>query len=89
MKTVQILIKGKVQGVFFRAGAKEMADKLNLKGWVKNTAEGDVEIVASGKENDIYKFIEWCKRGSRRAVVTEIIVTQKEAVSFNEFSVRR
>lgn len=89
MKTVQILIKGKVQGVFFRTGAKEMADKLNVKGWVKNTAEGDVEIVASGEENDIYKFIEWCKRGPRRAVVTEIIVTQKEAVSFNEFSVRR
>ena len=89
MKTVQILIKGKVQGVFFRAGAKEMADKLNVKGWVKNTAEGDVEIVGSGEENDIYKFIEWCKRGPRRAVVTEIIVTQKEAVSFNEFSVRR
>lgn len=89
MKTVHILIKGKVQGVFFRASAKEMADKLNVKGWVKNTAEGDVEVMASGEENNIYQFIEWCKHGPRRAVITDVIVTQKEAVAFNDFSVRR
>lgn len=89
MKTVHILIKGKVQGVFFRTSAKEIADKLNVKGWVKNTAEGDVEVMAFGEENNIYQFIEWCKHGPRRAVVTDVIVTQKEPVAFNDFSVRR
>ena len=59
MTTVHLLIKGKVQGVFFRATAKEVADKLGVKGWIKNTWDDDVEAMATGSEEAIQKFIEW------------------------------
>jgi acylphosphatase len=42
MPTVHLLVKGKVQGVFFRATAKDVADKMGVKGWVRNTEEGNV-----------------------------------------------
>ena len=41
MPTVHLLISGKVQGVFFRATAKDVADEIGITGWVKNTDEGD------------------------------------------------
>ena len=46
MRSVHLLVQGKVQGVFFRATAKEMAESLQLKGWVKNTPGGEVELLA-------------------------------------------
>jgi len=89
MSTVHLLIKGKVQGVFFRATAKEVADKLGIKGWVKNTWSDDVEAMATGSEDAVQKFIEWCKIGPRKAFVEKIIVTPKEDASFKDFSVIR
>ena len=58
MKTVHLLIKGNVQGVFYRATAKKMAYKLKITGWIKNTPNGDVEALASGEEATIDKFID-------------------------------
>ena len=78
MATVHLLIKGKVQGVFFRASAKEIADKLGVKGWVKNTWDEDVEAMATGKEEAVKKFIEWCWMGPRKAVVEDVIITPAE-----------
>jgi len=72
MPTIHLLIKGKVQGVYYRASAKEVADRLHLSGWVKNTREGHVEVLASGHEEDLRRFVEWCKQGPERAVVSEI-----------------
>ena len=45
MPTIHLLIKGTVQGVYYRASAKEVADRLHLSGWVKNTREGHVEVL--------------------------------------------
>jgi acylphosphatase len=89
MATVHLLIKGKVQGVFFRATAKEMADMLGIKGWVKNTRNDDVEAMASGSEEAVQKFIEWCWVGPRRAEVENVIVTKKEETAFKDFSIVR
>jgi len=47
MRTVNLLIKGKVQGVFYRVAAKEEADKLSITGWVKYISEGRVEVMAT------------------------------------------
>jgi len=54
--TVHLVISGKVQGVFYRASAKEQAEKLQINGWVKNTKEGNVEVLASGSEESLLKF---------------------------------
>lgn len=87
MRTVQLRIKGKVQGVFYRATAKDVAEETGIKGWVKNTPEGDVEIVASGEDGQLEKFIAWCREGPPRARVTDVIVTEKDSIRFENFSI--
>jgi acylphosphatase len=87
--TVHLLIKGKVQGVFYRASAKDIAEQLSLSGWVKNTKDGDVEAMATGDEDRIKEFIEWCKKGPSRAEVTKVIVIPKPDEQFFDFAIVR
>ena len=87
MPTVQLLIKGKVQGVFFRASAREMAQTLDLQGWVKNTANGDVEITATGSDAHLQQFVEWCKQGPEAATVASVGVTESEEKTFDDFRI--
>lgn len=89
MPTVHLLIKGKVQGVFYRAHAKEMAKQLHITGWIKNTGEGDVEATVSGSEDALREFTQWCKRGPNKADVTHVIETKTEERSFDGFSIIR
>ena len=89
MATNHLLIKGKVQGVFYRATAREVAEKLGLTGWVKNTTEGHVEALISGDEGAVRQFIEWCWQGPPRAVVTAVDVDVVPDENFSEFSVIR
>jgi acylphosphatase len=89
MPTQHLLIKGQVQGVFYRATARETAAELGITGWVKNTPDGDVEIVASGSEEQLQTFINWCKRGPRSAIVSEVIATPQEEAFFEAFSIIR
>jgi acylphosphatase len=78
LKTVQIRVTGKVQGVFYRATAQEVAEGLNLSGWVRNCPDGSVEARATGREAQLNSFIEWCRRGPRNAVVQEVQVSDVE-----------
>ncbi len=87
--TVHLLIKGKVQGVFYRASAKDVAEQLCINGWIRNTKEGDVEAMASGDEDRVKEFIEWCKKGPKRAEVTIVTVTEKEKEVFESFKITR
>ncbi len=64
MKHLNIKIHGQVQGVFFRDSAKQAADKLGIKGFAKNEADGTVYIEAEGEEAGLGKFLEWCRRVS-------------------------
>jgi acylphosphatase len=89
MKTVHVLIKGKVQGVFYRATAKKVAQQLHLTGWVKNTREGAVEATASGTEQSITEFIAWCERGPSSAMVTSVEVSLLDYKNFDDFSIKR
>ena len=73
MPTVHLLIKGKVQGVFYRASAKAAAEKLHITGWIKNTREGHVEALASGEEANLRQFVEWCQKGPEQAAVSDVI----------------
>lgn len=87
--TVHLLISGKVQGVFFRASTKERADALGIKGWVRNTRDGDVEIMASGQDTSVEKFISWCKIGPASASVSNVVLTQEQDSVFEKFSILR
>jgi acylphosphatase len=89
MITRHLVIKGKVQGVFFRASAKELAEALGIKGWVKNTEDGDVEIVCQGTEDQLAEFINWCKQGPSRAKVENVHIQEMPNEHFNEFRLIR
>ncbi|PWT75434.1 MAG: acylphosphatase [Bacteroidetes bacterium] len=86
-RTVHLTISGKVQGVFFRASAKEKADALGINGWVKNTREGNVEILAGGNEDKMKQFIQWCHQGPRGAFVQKVTVKEVEEWDSDGFSV--
>lgn len=89
MKTVHLKITGRVQGVFFRATAKEQATTYNIQGWIKNTGEGYVEAIVTGGEKDLEEFIAWCNHGPEKARVDNVSVTPLEKQIFNEFKVIR
>ena len=89
MPTVHLLIKGKVQGVFYRATAKTIAKENRITGWIKNTKEGDVEAVVSCTKEQLEKFVAWCRLGPNRSVVIEVIVTPQADQLFDEFIIWR
>jgi acylphosphatase len=71
---VNIIVTGRVQGVFYRASTLERAQGLNLKGWVKNLPDGAVEIEAEGSRYSLEDLVEWCKNGPPDAMVQDVIV---------------
>lgn len=73
-----LIVKGRVQGVFFRAHAQETATRLGLTGWVRNMDDGGVEIVAEGKKPVIEKLVEWCQAGPPSARVLSVHVEWEE-----------
>lgn len=88
---IQIVIKGRVQGVGFRYAIQRKAAELGLKGWVRNTSEGAVEAEAHGPADRLEKFLEWCHRGpaSARVEVVEIKVREPIEVVAEKFEIRR
>jgi len=68
---VHIIVSGRVQGVFFRDFTRKQAIKLGLCGWVKNTDDGKVEIIAEGEKEKLNQLIEAVKIGSEHAQVKD------------------
>ena len=89
MKTVHLLIIGKVQGVFFRATASENANSLGLKGWVANTEANSVEMIVTGEPEPIEKIIEWCHKGPVAAKVEEVNEKEIPLQTFNDFIIKK
>ena len=89
MPTIHLLIKGEVQGVFYRATAKKIADKLRVTGWIKNREDDDVEAMVTGSQQQLDEFTVWCRRGPEKAKVEDVLVTPENETSFNDFEVIR
>lgn len=90
MPTIHLIIKGKVQGVFYRATAKEVAEEIGVTGWIKNTSEGNVELMATGTEEQLIYLIDWCKQGPPKSIVSDVMVTKKEKEeAFKDFQILR
>ncbi len=77
LKRVNLIIRGQVQGVFFRVSARDQALQLNLCGFVRNLEDGSVNTVVEGSETEIERFISWCNHGPETARVNEVIVTNE------------
>jgi acylphosphatase len=83
----EIIVKGKVQGVFFRASTKEAADRLGIDGQVKNLRDGSVWIAAEGEEGIMEAFIAWCRQGPPRASVSGLQLTEAPLQHYKGFEV--
>ena len=84
-----IRISGKVQGVFFRASAKDKADELNLSGFVRNEPDGSVYIEAEGEQEKLDQFIAWCRKGPRMSRVDGCEVVEKDVSGSAGFAIQR
>jgi acylphosphatase len=84
-KHLNIRILGKVQGVFFRVKAVEVAKDLGINGFVRNDRDGSVYIEAESIEESLKEFIDWCYQGPSAAQVEEVIVEEGAWVGFEEF----
>ena len=86
-----IWVKGRVQGVGFRAHVEYHARQIGeLTGWVRNVGYDTVEAVAEGERERVERFIEWMKEGPRSARVDESRVEWEDVTGeFREFGVKR
>ena len=84
-----IIVKGKVQGVWFRKYTKEKADKLGVKGFVKNKLNSNVYVEAEGYSIDLKAFIEWLYVGSPMSIVSSVDYTEGEFTDFQTFKIKR
>jgi len=87
MKHINIKVTGKVQGVFFRASTKAVADQMGIKGFVKNEKDGSVYIEAESEPFILDAFIDWCKEGPEKAVVENVEMSDGELKNFRNFEV--
>ena len=90
MIRARLLVQGRVQGVGYRANTRRMANKLNLKGWVRNLRNGDVELLVEGHEVEVDRLIAWCHRGPTSAYISKVRIDKSEATGeFDRFAVKR
>jgi acylphosphatase len=87
-KRVHLFVRGKVQGVYFRQGMKETANKNNVVGWVRNLPDDSVEAVLEGDESNVDAVIDWTRLGPPGAIVEELKVTEENHNGeFSEFEI--
>jgi acylphosphatase len=78
MKTQRLLIKGRVQGVWFRESMRREAERLGVTGWVRNTPDGAVEAVVQGPAEAVDALIEWARSGPPMARVDGVEIEASE-----------
>lgn len=90
LKRLELIIKGRVQGVFFRHSTREHAQDLGVVGWVANCPDGSVKIVAEGEERVLKKLYDWCCQGPPLAHVDEVEEEWEEILQklFASFEIR-
>lgn len=88
-KRVHLLVEGRVQGVYFRQGMMETAEKNNVLGWVRNLPDNKVEAILEGNDSNVDAVVEWARFGPAGAVVQELKVTEETYVEeFSDFEIR-
>ena len=72
LKQLQLVVRGRVQGVYFRASTQREAKRLGLSGWVRNRSDGSVEVLAEGEETSIRELYGWAQTGPGAARVERV-----------------
>jgi len=81
-------VRGRVQGVFFRAEARARAESLGVAGWIRNAEDGSVEAVLEGDHEQVESLLAWCRRGPAGARVDEVEAVREEPAGETGFQVR-
>jgi acylphosphatase len=83
-----VRVRGRVQGVFFRADAQRRASSLGLSGWVRNEPDGSVEAVFEGDPERVDSMVGWCRRGPAGAEVESVEAEDEQPQGELGFRVR-
>jgi acylphosphatase len=81
MRRIRAIITGRVQGVSFRAATAHEAKRLGVVGWVRNLADGSVELEAEGAADRIEALVAWCHDGPPAARVDRVTVEDRAATA--------
>jgi acylphosphatase len=85
-----VYVSGMVQGIFFRSFTATMANRLDVKGWVRNLLDGRVEALFEGEKTNVDEMINYCRRGPPGAIVKSVeIIWEDYRGEFKDFSIRR
>jgi acylphosphatase len=84
----RVVVRGTVQGVFFRASCQREAAARSVAGWVSNRPDGAVEAVFEGADAAVEALVEWCRQGPPHAHVSGVEVSDEEPEGLSRFGVR-
>ena len=84
----RVIVRGLVQGVFFRDSARRLAQRHGVSGWVANRADGAVEAIFEGEADAVERLIAFSREGPRGAQVESVEVTEEEPTGLSGFAVR-
>jgi acylphosphatase len=88
-KKIRAVIKGKVQGVFFRMETQQAARRIGVNGWVRNREDGSVEALIAGDAEKVDAMLAWCRKGPSMARVDEVEIHPTDDPEFHmDFIVR-
>ncbi len=88
MRRVRMIVCGRVQGVGYRYYVKEQAQKLGIKGYVRNLPGGEVEVDAEGERSNLADFILDCKQGSHMSDVSDFFLHDIPYFGFQHFNIK-
>ena len=87
--SVRLIVRGKVQGVYFRFNMQEVAMKNSVVGWVRNLPDGNVEALLEGNKEDVNQVVQWSKIGPENARVDEVKMDYGEYTGkYKDFIIR-
>ncbi|MEH6403379.1 MAG: acylphosphatase [Sneathiella sp.] len=88
MKTVHVIVSGRVQGVGYRAWTVDTAKSLGLCGWVRNCANGTVEAVFQGNDEQCHQMLDECRRGPLYSSVADVAQKDQDLPQMDNFTER-
>jgi acylphosphatase len=84
----RVVVRGRVQGVWFRDSTRREAERAGVGGWARNCSDGTVEAVFEGPAAAVERLVDWCRSGPPRAEVAGIDVVEEPPEGLAGFSVR-
>lgn len=87
-KSIRCRVTGRVQGVYFRAATAERARELGVRGWVRNCADGSVEVAATGRDDAVAQLVRWLWTGPPAASVASVATELCDETCNERFEIR-